>query len=205
MTGERNQAVATRLIVTSLLLPLWCTATSAQAVPDQRPRSWDLSLWAAGATGEEGTNSFAESQIFSAGILVGKALTGEIGNGWRRGRLEFAADFAPIFIQFAPHRIQGVFFDPVILRWNSSLHRGRVAPFLELGGGGLHTARDFPFHNTSSFNFIARGGGGIQIATVHAQSLEIGCRWWHISNANLGVRNPEFNGLQVSIAWHWLQ
>lgn len=182
-----------------------CVPAFAQRHPELHDGSWDLSVWAAGATGEEGTNSFSESQIFSAGILAGKMVTRQIGSGWLRGRLEFAADFAPVFFQFTPRRIHGLAFDPVILRWNSTLHRGRVSPFLELGGGGLHTEADFPFRNTSSFNFVARGGGGIQIATVHAQALELGCRWWHISNANLGVRNPEFNGIQVNVAWHWFK
>jgi hypothetical protein len=37
------------------------------------------------------------------------------------------------------------------------------------------------------------------------RSLDIGCRWWHISNANLGVRNPEFNGFQIILGYHWFK
>lgn len=191
------------------LLVLMCTAfavpLSAQEHTRALPPGWDFALWAAGATGEEGTNSFSETQILSAGFFVGKSLTGEIGSGWHRGSLEFGADFAPLFLQFTPRHIHGVAFDPVILRWHSGLHRGRVAPFIELGGGGLRTSTDFPGRDTSNFNFIARGGGGIRIAARSRQALEVGCRWWHISNANLGTRNPEFNGIQVSIGWHWLR
>jgi hypothetical protein len=178
---------------------------SAQSHPESQSHAWDLSVWAAGATGEEHTNSFSEAQIFSAGVFVGHALTREIGRGWRRGNFEFGADFVPIFVQFTPQRITGTAFDPIILRWNSSLHRGRVAPFVELGGGAIHTHVNFPQGDTSTFNFLARGGGGVLISTRHAQALEIACRWWHISNANLGVQNPEFNGIQVSLGWHWLK
>jgi hypothetical protein len=186
-------------VICFLIVPL-----SAQS-PELQSRPWDISIWAAGATGEENTNSFSEAQIWTAGVFVGKVLTDEIGGGWRRGRLEFGFDVAPLFVQFRPQRIYGEAFDPVILRWNSSLRRGRVAPFIELGGGAVRTPSNFPVGDTSNFNFIARGGGGVLISTKRAQAFEVGCRWWHISNANLGNRNPEFNGIQVNVGWHWFK
>jgi hypothetical protein len=188
------------LVVSALSCPVL-----AQSNPESQNQAWDLSVWAAGATGEENTNSFSEAGIFSAAIFVGHAVTSEIGRGWRRGTFEFGADFVPIFVQFTPQRISGTAFDPVILRWNSSLHHGRGAAFVELGGGAIHTRINFPQGDTSTFNFMARAGGGILISTRHAQALEIACRWWHISNANLGTRNPEFNGIQVSVGWHWFK
>lgn len=189
------------VLITSVL----SNVARAQSDPESQLRTWDLSVWAAGATGEENINSFSEAQIVSVGVLVGRVITGEIGNGWRRGHLEYAADFVPVFVQYAPRKITGTAFDPVILRWNSSLHGGRVSPFVELGGGGIHTSRNFPQGNTSAFNFVARGGGGILISTKRSQALEIAYRWLHISNANLGTQNPEFNGIQLSVGWHWLK
>jgi hypothetical protein len=35
--------------------------------------------------------------------------------------------------------------------------------------------------------------------------VDFACRWSHLSNANLGVRNPEFNGIQMSVGYHWLK
>jgi len=180
-------------------------ASAPAQTAESRPRNWDISVWAAGATGEENTNAFTEAQILSAGVSVGRMLTGETGSGWRRGRLEFGFDLAPLFVQFAPQRIHGVEFDPVILRWNSSRQRRLIAPYIELGGGAVRTPSNFPVGDTSNFNFIARGGGGVLISTKRAQALEIGCRWWHISNANLGARNPEFNGIQLNVGWHWFK
>jgi hypothetical protein len=177
----------------------------AQSSPESQNQVWDLSVWAGAETGEENTNSFSEAQIMTAGIFVGHALTSEVGTAWRRGRLEYAADFIPVFVQFAPQKITGTAFDPVILRWTSSVHGGRVSPFVELGGGGLHTSGNFPQGNTSAFNFIARGGGGVLISARSGQALEIACRWLHISNANLGNQNPEFNGIQLSLGWHWFK
>jgi hypothetical protein len=166
-------------------------------------RSWDFSVWVAGETGEENTNSFAEAQILTAGIVVGKELTGEIGSGWRRGRLEYGFSLIPFFRQFQPQPNYGRGFEPVILRWNSSLHTSRISPYIELAGGAVRTNSNFPAGNTANFNFTARGGGGITVSTTRRQSLDIGCRWSHISNANLGIENPEFNGIQVSLGYHF--
>jgi len=196
---SRLRAAAPFILVLFLVPQVYAQAESTQA----QPRRWDFSVWAAGATGEENTNSFSEAQILTAGFFVGKVLTGEIGSGWRRGRFEYGADVIPLFRQFQPQSIYGGGFEPVILRWNSSLHTARVAPYIELAGGAIRTNTNLPAGDTSNFNFTARGGGGIQIFTKPHQSVDIGCRWWHISNANLGVRNTEFNGIQVSFGYHW--
>jgi hypothetical protein len=50
---------------------------------------WDIAVWAAGASGEEHTNSFSEAQILSAGVFAGRILTSDMGRGWWRGRLEY--------------------------------------------------------------------------------------------------------------------
>lgn len=198
--------VITRLCAVATILLLLFLARPAHAqgeVPQSQRRSWDMSVWVAGATGEESSNSFSEAQILTAGVVVGKELTGEIGSGWRRGRFEYGFGLIPLFRQMGPQSIYGRGFEPVILRWNSSLHTGQVAPYIELAGGAVHTNSNFPAGDTSSFNFIARGGGGIQVFTKRRQSLDIGCRWYHISNANLGVKNPELNGIQVSLGYHF--
>jgi len=141
----------------------------------------------------------------TAGFAVGHSITGEIGSGWRRGGLEYLLDVSPLFRTYGNQRIHGTAFDPVILRWNSSLHSGRLAPYIELGGGAVATPVNLPPGNTSSFNFMARGGGGIHLFTRNRQSLDLGFGWWHISNANMGTRNPEFNGVQLVVGYHWFK
>jgi hypothetical protein len=175
------------------------------SLPEAPQRNWDIGVWVAGATGEESLNSFSEAQILTTGLFIGRVLTGEIGSGWRRGRFEYGFNFVPVFRQLRPQSIYGGGFEPVILRWNSSLHAGLARPYIELAGGAVRTDSNLPAGDTSSFNFTARGGGGIQIFAKRQQSIEIGCNWWHISNANLGVRNPEFNGIQMSVGYHWFK
>ncbi len=188
-----------------LLLLAFCRASAQDSQPIERKGTLDLSVWVAAQTGEEITNSFAEAQILSAGAFVGWAITGEHLNGWRRGSLEYAFGVMPLFVTFGTQRISGYGFDPVILRWNSALHTSRVSPYIEIAGGAVITAANLPPGNTSSFNFTPRGGGGIYIRSRPRQAFDVGFRWSHISNANLGVDNPEFNGVQLSLAYHWFK
>lgn len=204
--ASRSLTATVRLKALSLFFLLApCPAFSQALPPLSHEGSLDFSVWAAGETGEENTNSLTEAQIFSAGVFAGWVITGEHGAGWRRGNLEYAFDLTPVFETFGNQRTRGVGFSPVILRWNSFWHTARVSPYLELAGGGLITAANLPPGNTSTFNFIPRGGGGIYIRTGKRQAFDIGFRWSHISNANLGVQNPEFNGLQLSVAYHWFK
>jgi len=165
----------------------------------------DLSVWAAAETGEENTNSFSEAQIFSAGAFAGWTITGEHLSGWRRGNLEYAFDVMPVFETFGNQRVHGGGFDPVILRWNSALHSNKISPYIELSGGAVITSSNLPPGNTSDFNFMAKGGAGVYLQTREHHAFDIGCRWSHISNANLGTENTEFNGVQVNIAYHWFR
>jgi lipid A 3-O-deacylase len=194
-----------RFRVGAVMFLLLISCPLAAQSPPIAERSWDLGAWIAAATGEEHTNSFAEAQVLSAGIFAGKVLTGEIGHGWRRGRFEYGVSLIPLFVHYRPGRIYGGGFEPVVLRWNSNFQSGRIKPYVELAGGAVRTNANLPTGNTSDFNFSARGGGGIQISTAQWQSVEIGCRWFHISNANLGVQNPEFNGVQLSLGYHWFK
>lgn len=192
-------------MLTLLLLFVCCPAFTQDLPSVGHKGSLDLSVWAAGETGEENTNSFTEAQIWSVGVFVGRVITREHGSGWRRGNLEYAFDLMPVFETFGNQRIHGGGFDPVILRWNSALHKPRVSPYIELAGGAVITSSNLPPGNTSSFNFTPKGGGGIYLRTRKRQSLDIGLCWSHISNANLGVDNPEFNGVQLTLAYHWFK
>lgn len=202
MYGNKSWTI---LLLILFAFSLFGSAGAQTDGPEASHRDWDFGVWVAGETGEELTNSFSEAQILSAGVFVGKILTGEVGNSWRRGRFEYGFSLIPLFRQIEPQSIYGGGFEPVILRWNSSLRSGGVAPYIELAGGAVWTNTNLPAGNTSDFNFTARGGGGIQILKTKRRAVDIGCRWSHISNANLGVKNQEFNGIQVSLGFHWFR
>lgn len=162
-------------------------------------------MWIAGQTGDGNTYSLTEAQILSAGIFVGKVVTGDLGSGWGRGRIQYAGDFSPVFVQFAPQRVHGIRFEPFILRWNFNSQNKRRQPYIELAGGGVSTNKNLPAYNTSTFNFTARAGGGLRLFTGRRNCWDLGLHWSHISNADLGVRNPQFNGIEMTVGFHWLR
>lgn len=190
-----------------ILFLLFSHAVPAQEHPSflLKKGTWDISPWIAAATGEENRNSFSEAQIWSAGVFVGRVLTGAIGGNWLRGNLEYGVNLVPVFLTTKTQRVYGGGIEPVVLRWISNHHIGRAEPYIELAGGAVRTTANLPVGDTSAFNFTARGGGGIHIFSQGRQSLDLACHWYHISNANLGVRNPEFNGVQITIAYHWFR
>ena len=197
---------ATRGLRLTLLLLFYSYSAAAQEQAPAKNSSWDISVWVAGSTGEENRNSLTEAQVFSGGVFIGRIIASEIGSGRWKGNLEYGFNVIPVLVTSgAAERIYGGGFDPVVLRWSLSHRWRRVMPYIELGGGSVITSRNLPLGDTSSFNFTAKCGGGIQVLRKPQQSLDIGCRWWHISNANLGVRNPEFNGLQFSLGYHWFR
>jgi hypothetical protein len=186
-----------------LILAIASPCLAQTAPPENTLRSWDFGVWVAGATGEENASSFTEAQIITAGFGVQKVITDELGSGWHQGRFAFGGDVIPVFVQLRPGTPYGFGVEPVILRWNSSLHISNGSPYLELAGGGVITNTNIPPGDTSDFNFTVRIGAGIQIHSGQRNALDLSCRWLHISNANLGRRNPQFNGLQLSVGYHW--
>jgi hypothetical protein len=69
------------------------------------------------------------------------------------------------------------------------VHFRRVEPFLTSGGGFLYF--NHRMFGATQFNFTAQLGGGVQWFTSSRRSaLDIGYKYHHISNANLGNQNP---------------
>jgi hypothetical protein len=193
-----------RVSIGLTLLLLFSHTVPAQEHPTSllEKGTWDISPWIAAATGEENRNSFGEAQVWSAGVFLGRVMSG--GN-WLRGNLEYGFNLVPLFVTSKTEHVYGGGIEPVVLRWISNRHFGRIAPYIELAGGAIRTTANLPVGDTSAFNFTARGGGGIHIFGKRRRSLDLACHWYHISNANLGVRNPEFNGVQITIGYHWFK
>jgi len=192
-----NASARACLIAIALILP-------SAAVAQESTGNWDVSVWTAGSTGEELTNSLAEAQLWSAGIFVGQMVTPRVGRRWRRGRLEYGVNLVPVLLQARPHVLYGGGFEPLVFRWNSEIRLRGTHPYIELAGGALQTTGNLPSGNTSSFNFTAKGGGGLYVP-IHEHIWDVGIRWSHVSNANLGATNPEFNGIELRIAYHWMR
>ena len=70
---------------------------------------------------------------------------------------------------FARWRIPGIAFDPAILRWNSSLGLGRVAPYIELRGGALRIPISL-IGDASTFNFVVQDELAASLSTQSRKS-----------------------------------
>ena len=100
-----------RLLLRLTLLFAACAAQAQQyELPTMQKGNWDIDLWIAGATGEENTNSFTEARIRTAGVLVGKVLTNQVGKRWRRGSIEYGFDVIPLFATSKTQRVKGAGF-----------------------------------------------------------------------------------------------
>jgi len=141
----------------------------------------------------------------SALVSVARTIARSPGSGWGSGSLEYQFSLAPLFVQFRPKNRHGIAFEPIGFRWNSNHTLGGMTPYIELGGGGVHTNLNIPPGNTSSFNFTAKGGGGVYLHRTAKHALDMGVRWSHLSNAYLGVDNPAFNGIEFRVAYHWFR
>lgn len=182
-----------------------CSAAAQEVSRSAIKGHWDINPWGAIATGEENTNSFNEARIWTAGVFLGRVMGHEFLEGWRRGTLEYGFNLIPLLITAKSQKVHGGGFEPIVIHWYSSREFGRAKPYLEVAGGAVFTNANLPRGNTSSLNFTARAGGGFQVFARDRQSLDVGCGWIHASNANLGVRNPEFNGIRVTVGYHWFK
>jgi hypothetical protein len=163
---------------------------------------WNIGVWVASATGQEDRSSLFQAQVWTSGINLGRIITDEAGKSLVRGRLECGLNLVPIFASSGPKPIYGGGFEPIVLRWHFT-HARHVVPYIEVAGGGVFTAGNFPSGDTSNFNFTTRGGGGMEIFTSSRQAWDIALQYLHMSNANLGNENPAFNGIQLKIGYHW--
>jgi len=88
------------------------------------------------------------------------------------------------------HRVysQGIGGSPIGAQVNF-VHYRRVEPFLTSGGGFLYF--NHRMFRETRFNFTAQLGGGVQLFTSSRRAaLDLGYKYHHISNANLGDHNP---------------
>lgn len=141
-------------------------AASGPAAAELATRPWEYGPFfqAGKGVGDRGSYKFS-----SAGIRLGKVITGPFGPGFLRGQFEYAGELMPYWQAFtpAPHQqtvtyrdpASGLMFSyianfgggtftgfsltPIILRWNFQPH-GRIAPWFQAAGGLIYTTHKFP-------------------------------------------------------------
>ena len=129
-------------------------------------------------------------------------LTDPIGSGWSEGQLRLGAEFI-LARTDEPEHAWTVGITPKVSYTFTAL--GRVRPFLEGGGGPLWTelGGEVP-EQPGAFNFIVMGGGGLSYLLSPRLAINVGGRFYHISN---GGTRPTNRGLNfgfpyVGFSWY---
>lgn len=187
----------------ALLLAATPAAAQQETSGPVQKGAWDLGFFAGAGVG---TSKAPDTQFFFVGERIGRVLTADHLGGWRRGNLEFAAEFMPAYVVFTTAGpIYGASFKPVILRWNFTANR-HIVPYLHLAGGVLFSTSNVPPGNTSRVNFTPQGGGGIHWFRRPDQSLDFGCDLVHHSSAGLGTQNPGYNfSVFFTLGYSWFK
>lgn len=90
------------------------------------------------------------------------------------------------------HNAQTVYgggLNPIGFQFN--FRRGhKWQPFANTHGGFLYFAQQVPVIDSSQYNFTFSLGGGVQVFSGERSSFSLGYRYYHLSNANTGTRNP---------------
>jgi hypothetical protein len=192
-----------RLTIFAVLL-LTSVAGLAQSGDDAANRS---EHWVVGALAGGGSGLFDRDnvQMISAGVRVGRVMTGEIGKGWARGTFEMDAEILPLdYVLWSGYRnVYGAGVNPLVLKWNFT--RGhKVIPYLLAQGGVLWSTDYAPPGDTSKINFISGPGVGLNYFIRPRRSVSFDFRAAHLSNASLGAHNPGVNsGLQITLGYNW--
>lgn len=187
---------------------LLCAAAVAQENPLRKP-VWEMGPWVGGGTG---LGSASEFKFVSAGVRIGRVLTGELGSGRFRGTFEWAADIMPLyevrqsaFYSFGPQQwIYSFAANPVVLKYNWTGGK-KLVPYFAAEGGLLFSTKDIPAPDTSSVNFMPGGAFGVYILRGERQAIDISAHVTHISNASLS-HNPGINAtLQFRVGYTWFK
>lgn len=93
--------------------------------------------------------------------------------------------------------VYGVGFNPIGLKFNFGARR-RIKPFAAASAGFIHFREPVPVVDTTRTPFTFDFGGGVQFFTRGRQSLSVGYKFHHISNANTSRVNP---GLDSNIVY----
>lgn len=177
---------------------------SFQSAFDDNPQ-WELGIWGAEAYGKTAGENFGTSLISMAGFHASRVVYESPPNSTHHRTLEYTIELQPLFLITRRQVVYGGGLSPVGLKWNFMPRgKGRYRPYLECNGGAMFTQTNVPPGRTDTFNFTAAAGPGVMIALNRSQALSVALRYWHLSNANLGDRNPAFNTIQLELGFHWL-
>jgi hypothetical protein len=198
-----------------LVLALLPIALCAQRTPETalnalRDPSWSYGFQVYGGTATMATPHIPHApgrypSSFGAELHFGRVLTGEHGEGWRRGTLEWDFNVIPVVLYFVNGRqyyMGGI--EAIAPRWNFTRISKRMVPYFGFDGGMLLGPDKFPPGDTARANFTAAIELGAHLFTQRRQSFDTSIRLFHLSNAETGRYNPGVPlSIQLMLGYTW--
>ena len=112
----------------------------------------------------------------------------------------------PVDVPGKKQTVYGAGVSPIGLQMN--FRRGSVLqPYVNGTAGFLYFTENVPVANSSNFNFTFGVGAGVEIWYREDQSIMLGYKYQHISNAFTAPHNPgvDSNLFYIGFAWSWRQ
>jgi hypothetical protein len=184
--------------------------TPRTALDTLRDPSWNYGFQAYGGTTTKSTPPIPDGpgvypSSWGAEFHLGRVLTGEHGEGWRRGTLEWDFTIIPVvqyFVDGRSYYMGGL--EAVSPHWNFTRINRRFVPFLGFDGGMLFGPNKFPPGNTAQANFTVALALGTHLFTGRRQSFDTTIRLFHFSNAETGQYNPGVPlSIQLMLGYTW--
>jgi hypothetical protein len=198
------------IFLTAVALSGIAQETAPTAIQTLRHPSWNYGFQAYGGATTKSTPQIPGGpgrypSSWGAEFHLGRVLTGEHGEYWRRGTLEW--DFAAIpvvqyYVNGRSYYMGGV--EAASPRWNFTRVSKRAVPFVGFDGGILFGPQKFPPGNTSQNNFTLGFDLGNHLLTKRKQTFDATIRFFHLSNAGLGYYNPGVPlSIQLVLGYTW--
>ncbi|MFA5393341.1 MAG: acyloxyacyl hydrolase [Candidatus Ratteibacteria bacterium] len=119
----------------------------------------------------------------------GYFLSGKTGKSWYRGRPELLVEVPFSFVQ-SPKDAQMAGFNLLLSRNFTSSKK--IVPYVFAGAGLIYTNLDIPDLG-SEFNGTYQAGAGLRFFVSDTMSLDLNCRFHHLSNGNTAEPNIPLN------------
>jgi len=102
---------------------------------------------------------------------------------------------------YPKYPVYGVGITPVVWKWNFVTRR-RLSPYWEFAGGALFSNHRLVPGGTT-FNFTASTAAGVSFpwGKSNKYSWTVDVRCFHISNADLGDRDPSLNSIELRLGF----
>ena len=176
---------------------------------DLRRENWNYGVWAEYGNG---LGFRTNVHIVGAGVRIGRVMTGEHGEGWKRGTFELDADLAPVeFYRFGAKSSQAQesyytgAVNPIIMKWNFTSGK-RWVPYADVEGGLVFSTKDLPPVDTANVNFTSGAAIGFHRFVNHRSAWTFQGKVYHLSNASLGPHNPGVNAaIQFKVGYTWFK